>query len=176
MSSMSDDLSTQLAAIRKQTRLALPEDETYLYRLGVALYGFSSITSFMIEIIGRLDSSQDWFALNRLEAGRVCERFEEALRKAAVDGSYVETAGNEALGLIRALNSERSDFVHAYPITNSARAQILHRRPKEGESFEVSNAFLDQFIAKLHGASGKLYEVRATLDQAEASRAAAASV
>lgn len=173
---MSDDLSAQLAAIRRQTRLALPGDETYLYRLGVALYGFSSITSFMIEITRRLDPSQDWFALNRLEAGRVCGQFEVALARGAADGSYVETAGSEALELIRALNSERSDFVHAYPITNEARAQILHRRPKEGEGFEVSTEFLDQFIAKLHDASSKLYEVRDTLDRAETLREGADSV
>ncbi|MEA9598096.1 hypothetical protein ABFU50_12990 [Xanthomonas campestris pv. campestris] len=40
--------------IREQTRLSLPADDFYLYRLGVALYGFASITSFMIEIICRL--------------------------------------------------------------------------------------------------------------------------
>lgn len=164
---MNESLCAELGAIRRQTRLALPEDDTYLYRLGAALYGFASITSFMIEIIRRLDSSQDWIALNRLEAGKVCRKFDAALSKARAEGTYVEEAGTEALRLIRELNDARSDFVHAYPITSRQDVQILHRRPKIGESFEVSKEFLDRFISRLHDASSKLYQVRDVLDRSE---------
>ena len=29
----------EITSIKKQTRLALPKDDSYLYRLGIALYG-----------------------------------------------------------------------------------------------------------------------------------------
>ncbi|PPU32183.1 MULTISPECIES: hypothetical protein [unclassified Xanthomonas] len=151
--------------VREQTRLALPADDFYLYRLGVALYGFASITSFMIEIICRLvpNGSQD--ELSALETGKLCGKFEKALADANDRGIYTEEAGGMALRLIRSLNKDRSHFVHAYPITNGENAQILYRQPKHGQSFEVSNSFLDQFISRLHDASSKLYEIRNVLDR-----------
>ncbi|NTZ96947.1 hypothetical protein FCH79_16840 [Pseudomonas koreensis] len=36
--------------IRGPTLLALPADDGYVYRLGVALYGFASISSFLAEV------------------------------------------------------------------------------------------------------------------------------
>lgn len=41
------DLQQQIDALRGLTRLTLPDDSTYLVRLGIALYGFASLTSFL---------------------------------------------------------------------------------------------------------------------------------
>lgn len=65
------------------------------------------------------------------------------------------------LRIFEILNTERSDFVHTYPITSETRGQILHRRVDEkGKYFEVTNEFLDSFISRIHSVSSKLYEIR----------------
>lgn len=72
--------------------------------------------------------------------------------------------GRVAADMFQALNTRRSDIVHAYPITNKARQQILHRRLDEkNRYFEVTNELLDEFISKLHDVSSKLYEIRAVM-------------
>ena len=62
--------------------------------------------------------------------------------------------------LFEQMNSERTDFVHAYPITNKKGQQILHRRDSKGKYFEVDDDFLDSFIGRLHDVSSGLYAIR----------------
>ncbi|XMB51481.1 hypothetical protein QQ999_09265 [Pseudomonas fluorescens] len=63
--------------------------------------------------------------------------------------------------MFQALNTRRSDIVHAYPITDEANQQILHRRmDKKNRDFDVTNELLDEFISKLHEVSLKLYDIR----------------
>lgn len=47
-------IEKDLADIRRLTKIALPESDSYLYRLGVAVYGFASVSSFMAEVTRHL--------------------------------------------------------------------------------------------------------------------------
>lgn len=158
------NIEDSFVAIRQQTRLSLPSDDAYLYRLGVALYGFNSINSFMIEIICHIDDRQNKTALLDLESGKVLDKFRETLKyiKKKKLFSPIYSNMNQAANLFERLNSERSDFVHSYPITNKKDEQILHRRlDNKRKYFEVDDNFLDDFISRLHDVSGLLYEIRA---------------
>jgi len=154
----------QIINIKKQTRLALPDDDTYLYRLGIALYGFASINSFMTEIICHIDKLQNRTAIQTDKtSGVVLSIFKETLEKIKSAGQYPEIYDVmlRTANLFEKLNDQRNDFVHSYPITNDKKEQILHRRKDCKEKyFEVDNKFLDQFISDLHDVSSGLYEIR----------------
>ena len=153
----------QFSKIRKLTRLALPSDDTYLYRLGVALYGFASINSFMTEIICHIDNSQDRTSILDEVSGSILNKFKETFDKIKNDCKYPEIHDImlKTIDVFGILKDQRNDIIHPYPITNDKKEQILHRRKdNEGKYFEVDNAFLDQFISKLHDVSIGLYEIR----------------
>ena len=154
----------EINGIRKQTRLALPNDNAYLLRLGVALYGFASINSFMVEIICHIDKSQDQITvLSDYVSGKVLCVFRETLDKIKREGKYTEIHNimQQTADLFDKLNSQRNDFVHSYPITNSKNEQILHRRKDNaGKYFEVNNDFLTKFIGELCNVSDGLYKIR----------------
>jgi len=153
----------QIAKIRKLTRLSLPTDDTYLYRLGVALYGFASINSFMTEIICHIDKSHDRISLLDETSGPILNIFKETLNKIKADEKYPEIHDImlQTADIFGKLKEQRNDIIHPYPITNDKKEQILHRRKdKKGKYFEVDNAFLDQFISKLDDVSNGLYEIR----------------
>ncbi|MDR2716845.1 MAG: hypothetical protein LBB89_02100 [Treponema sp.] len=153
----------QIVEIKKQTRLALPADDTYLYRLGVALYGFASINSFMTEIICHIDKSQDRISLLDKTSGPILCKFRETLDKIKDEEQYPEIyeVMSRTADLFGKLNNQRNDIAHPYPITNDKNEQILHRRKDStGKYFEVDNTFLDRFISELHDVSSGLYEIR----------------
>ena len=153
----------ELKGIKKQARLALPEDDTYLYRLGVALYGFASINSFMTEIICHIDNSKNRIALINETSRNVLDIFRQTLKmlKTQKKHKVIHNIMQQTADLFEKLNTQRNDFVHPYPITNKKSEQILHRRVDDkGKYFEVDNAFLDQFIRELHKVSSGLYEIR----------------
>jgi hypothetical protein len=154
----------QFKSIKKQTRLALPDDDSYLYRLGVALYGFASINSFMTEIICQIDKSQDRTTLlSDATSGKILYKFKETLEKIKNEGKYTEIHNtmSRTAAFFDKFNLQRNDFVHSYPITNNEKQQILHRRKdNEKKYFEIDNAFLDQFICELQEVSNGLYEIR----------------
>ena len=149
--------------IKKQTRLALPCDNTYIFRLGAALYSFNSINSFMTEIICHIDEKQDRNKLLELESGKVLDLFRQTLKsiKSKKKYSTIYVVMKTTADIFEQLNSERSDFVHSYPITNAKNEQILHRRKDSKKKyFEVDNDFLDNFISRLHDVSSGLYKIR----------------
>ncbi|MDT0359326.1 hypothetical protein RJO15_26310 [Herbaspirillum huttiense F1] len=147
--------------IRGLTRIALPIDNNYIFRLGTALYSFASICSFMVEVASHLDPTVNRTDLETKMAGKILERFREAVRAASVGVPTVEPLGAAVADLFEELNSQRSDFVHAYPITNNSDVQILHRRlDKANKYFEVTNEFLDGFISRIHDVSDQLYAIR----------------
>lgn len=151
----------ELSRIKRQTLLALPDDDLYLYRLGVAVYGFGSIASFMTEIASLLDKTLDRTALQGKMGGDILDAFRVSVRKVKSSNRIAYRTGLDAAKLFEKLNTERSDFVHAYPITSEMGEQILHRRVDiKGKDFEVTNEFLDRFISDLHKVSSKLYEIR----------------
>ncbi|MFS0827869.1 hypothetical protein [Pseudomonas phoenicis] len=157
-------MTTQLdiAAIKKQTRLALPEDDGYTFRLGMVLYGFASISSFMAEVSSYLDADVDQTALQAACGGVILTAFRKGVKKAKQSAPAVVPHGRAAADLFQALNTRRSDIVHAYPITSTSDEQILHRRLDErNRHFDVNNEILDAFITKLHDVSTSLYKIRA---------------
>lgn len=150
-----------LNAIKRQTRLALPSDDGYLFRLGVAQYGFASLSSFMTEVACHLDNSINRTELQATTGGAILDSFRQSVKKAEQGNSKIGSIGKSAADMFQILNTERSDFIHSYPITNGAQAQILHRRlDSKGKYFEVNNDFLDSFISRLGDVSSKLYEIR----------------
>ena len=155
--------------MRNLTRLALPEDVTYLYRLGLALYGFASINSFMTEIICHIDNSQNRISLlSDKTSGQILKIFRGLLDNFRTSGQFPEIhcIMEQTADLFEKLNDQRTDFVHSYPITNTLGEQILHRRKdKIGKYFEVDNAFLDKFIGELHDVSSNLYAIRKEVKQ-----------
>lgn len=154
-------LEDNIKAIRSLTRLALPSDDGYLFRLGVALYSFASLSSFVAEITSHLDLAVNRTELQAKTGGEILSAFRKAVKTAKVNIPGVGPIGQAAADLFEALNSKRSDIVHAYPITNTSNAQILHRRLDAKEKyFEVTNEYLDDFISGLHDVSHKLYEIR----------------
>lgn len=159
-----NDMRKGILSIRKQTRLALPKNNAYLFRLGVALYGFNSINSFMTEIICHIDEKQNKTKLLDLESGKILDVFRQTLKNIRSKKQYkdIYTIMNETANIFEKLNSERSDFVHSYPITNKKDDQILHRRKDSKKKyFEIDDNFLDNFISQLHDVSSGLYKIRA---------------
>jgi hypothetical protein len=156
-------MSNTFDQIKEQTRLALPTDDTYLFRLGVALYGFASINSFMTEVICHIDATQNRTKLQDKMSGQILSSFRQTLENIGAQGIYpsIYDIMENTANLFEVLNTERTDFVHAYPITNSKSEQILHRRKDDkGKYFEADNAFLDDFIKKLTDVSDGLYKIR----------------
>lgn len=146
--------------IRGGTRIALPDDDGYLFRLGVAIYGFASISSFMAEIITHLDPRANLSDLHNMVAGRALDRFRSAVKN--WQGPDISGPASRAADEFAHLKDERADFVHAYPITSPSGEQILHRRvDADGKYFEVTNELLDDFTSRLHIVSSALYEIRA---------------
>lgn len=170
---MTIELNTK--AIRGLTRLALPADDGYIYRLGVALYGFASLSSFMAELAHHMDPLVNRTELQARTGGEILSEFRKCVKKAKATKPAIGPIGRAAADMFQALNTRRSDIMHAYPITNQARQQILHRRlDKKNRYFEVTNEILEEFISKLHDVSSLLYDIRAIMKPELGDRAAAA--
>lgn len=158
---MTAEIEIEIKKIRALTRLALPSDNGYIFRLGVVLYSFASTSSFVAEVASHLDPMIDKSALMAKTGGEILNAFRQSVKKAEVDLQSIGPIGQTAADLFQTLNSERSDIIHAYPITNTSGAQILRRRHDvKGKYFEVTNEFLDSFISRLHDVNDKLYEIR----------------
>lgn len=139
----------------------LPSDDGYLLRLGVALYSFASLSSFVAEIASHLDPTVNRTELQAKVGGEILGAFRKSVKTAKANVPAIDPIGQAAANLFEELNSKRSDIVHAYPITNTSEAQILHRRlDVKGKYFEITNEFLDDFISRLHDVSDQLYEIR----------------
>jgi len=139
--------------------VALPVDDSYLYRLGVALYGFAYANNFMTEIITYLDKGADRMQLGNLMSGQILSAFRNAAM--IYNDPSIRSPAKRAGDEFERLNTERTDFVHSGPITNSSGEQILlRRRDDKNKYFEVTNDFLDGFISRLGGVCDALYEIR----------------
>lgn len=156
-------MDKEFQLIKQQTRLSLPVDDSYTFRLGVALYSFNLINSFMTEIICHIDKDQNRTKLLDLESGKILDIFRHTLKEIKRNKKYegIYLIMSKTASIFEKLNSQRSDFVHSYPITNKKNQQILHRRKDDkGKYFEVDNEFLDDFIGQLHEVSDCLYQIR----------------
>lgn len=153
-------MTLDTAAIRSGTRVALPSSDAYLFRLGVALYGFAYVNSFMTEIITYLDKEAVREDLLLRTSGKVHDVFCSAVRR--WEGPDISIPAERAASKFKRLNTQRSDFVHAYPITSPSGEQILHRRDDaKAKCFEVTEAFLVDFTSGLTEVTCALYEIRA---------------
>jgi len=150
-------------SIRNQTRLALSGDDLYLYRLGVALYWFNSVNSFLTEIICHIDRDKDRISLLDKTSGNILIIFKDVFNDIKEKWLFSKIYENmqNVIDLFSKLNDERTDFVHSYPITNKDFKQILHRRKdKNNKYFEITNEFLDSFTSSLNKLSDNLYIIR----------------
>lgn len=175
-------IEKDLADIRRLTRIALPESDRYMYRLGAAVYGFASVSSFMAEVICYMDPKKSRSELEAKMGGQLADAFGNALKKIKHLAPEAFAAGSVAEKLFKKLNEERSDIIHSYPITSPSGIQILHRRQnptqpkgkgkgknkaaassKPAKYFEVTDDFLDNFISRLHQVNDGLYSIRSVL-------------
>lgn len=172
-------LEKDLADIRRLTRISLPESHRYVYCLGVAVYGFAWASSFMAEVICYMDPQQSRSELEAMMGGHLAGAFKHAVAKIEHSAPKAFAAGLRVGELFTTLNDERSDIIHSYPITSPTGIQILHRRqnplqPNRGKGkavttskpakyFEVTDEFLDNFIARLHQVNDDLYLIRSIL-------------
>ncbi|MGP5444602.1 hypothetical protein [Pseudomonas helleri] len=157
------------------TRIALPESDRYVFRLGAAVYGFASVSSLMAEVICHMDPERSRPELEAKMGGRLAEAFNQTVKKIEHLEPEAFVAGQQAYELFKTLNDERSDIIHSYPITSTTGNQILHRRQDATESrgqgdtltrgkpakhFEVTDQFMDTFLARLHQVNKHLYRIR----------------
>jgi len=158
------DQVAELTAIREHAwGVGLPGDDPkgngYLFRLGLALYGFAWATGFMCEVITYLDPAANQTKI----ADRAPEDILRKFKSSAAQRTDVDIAGEAAkiLAEYKRLNEERNDFVHAFPVTGQGGNQVLQRRKdKHGKYFEVTNDFLDDFNCRLRLVTEALYAIR----------------
>lgn len=91
----------EITRIKQQTRLALPDDDLYLYRLGIAVYGFGSIASFMTEISSLLDKTIDQTTLQGKMGGEILDTFRASIRKVKSSNRTIYKTGMDAANLLR---------------------------------------------------------------------------
>lgn len=145
--------------LRSANRLALPSSDSYIFRLGMALYGFAWISNFMIEIITQLDPRASNEELEKLTSGQIFNRFLRSVEEWS--GSDISVPSKSVAEEFGQLNSERNDIVHSTPITNSLEEQILLRRDdSKGKYLEITSEFMDGFIERLSLVSDSLYQIR----------------
>jgi len=155
----------EIGLIRRKTRVSLPSDDGYVFRLGVALYGFCSLTSFLAEITCRFDSSIDRNELEPMTAGKILACFRKSAEKLSQFNSGIDFLTQRVSVLFENLNHHRSDFVHSYPTTNKMGEQILLRRyDDKGKYFEIDNNFLDEFLYRINEVSDCLYGIRKIIE------------
>ena len=123
-------IEKDLAEIRRLTRISLPESDRYVYRLGAAVYGFASVSSFMAEVICYMDPQQSRSDLEAKMGGQLSSAFGQAVAKIEQLAPEAFSAGMVACELFKTLNDERSDIIHSYPITSPTGIQILTPTPE----------------------------------------------
>lgn len=144
------------------TRLALPENDAYIVKLGIAVYSFASINSFLTEIMCYLDTSLNRTELQSKDSGAIL-----SILKKIIDVKPRDSKSDDLDYIVKEFEKYknfRNDIVHSYPITTSDGEQILHRRlDRENKYFEITEEFLDSFIKGLPEISSRLYKIRDSL-------------
>lgn len=157
-------MNENINRIRSQFRIALPEDDGYIYKLGMAIYSFASVNSFLCEIISTINPEEyNHTSLQDKTSGQILETFKVTTNRVKAENrlrSIHKVLDNTAI-LFESLNNRRNDIFHAYPITGSSGVQILHRRRDvAGKYFEIKEELLDKFIHDTEELSRLLYQVR----------------
>ena len=162
-------MNENINLIRSQFRIALPEDNGYIYKLGVAIYSFAFVNSFLCEIISSINPEKyNLTSLQDKTSGQILETFKVTTDRAKAENRLlsIHEVFDSTATLFEALNNRRNDIFHAYPITGSSGAQILHRRKDAaGKYFEIKKELLDEFIHDAEKLSDLLYQIRDATEQ-----------
>lgn len=157
-------MNKNINPIRSQFRVTLPEDDGYIYKLGIAIYSFASVNSFLCEIISTINPKEyNHTSLQDKTSGKILETFKVTTHRIKDENRLlsIHEVLDSTATLFESLNNRRNDIFHAYPITGSSETQILHRRKDAaGKYFEIEEEFLDEFIHDTEELSKLLYQIR----------------
>ena len=134
------------------TRLSLPTKE-YRELLGTALCTFSSNNSFFIENLLRYDANGtlSWYELIDKESGKLPEIAKRIL---------VDERGQAIIELFQKTVKMRNRIIHSFRITNKDGEQSLATKTKDNIQFEITEAYLMEFIRENDDLSNMLHELR----------------
>lgn len=150
---------SDLAALRSITRIPLPEDDTYLYTLGIAVYGFNYLTNFLCEVITYLDPQIKRNSFESSTAGDVLVLFNKARTK--IDDPGLNMFASRVATAYEELIHKRNDIIHANPITSRDGTQLLYRsKAKLAKHFEVTELFVLDFCGLLDAVIDDLEKLR----------------
>lgn len=165
-------MNKNINLIRSQFRIALPEDDAYIYKLGVAIYSFASVNSFLCEIISTINPKEyNHTSLQDKTSGQILETFKVTTKRVKDENRLlsIHEVLDRTATLFESLNNHRNDIFHAYPIIGSSETQILHRRKDAaGKYFEIKEKLLDEFIHNTEKLSELLYQIRNAIEQESA--------
>lgn len=141
-------MKVDITDLRRVTRIPLPEDDNYVYSLGIAIYAFNYLTNFLSEVITYIDPLISRSSLERLSAGEVLTVFNKA-RMLIESPGLTDCAARVALAY-QELKDQRNDIIHANPVTGSDGMQVLYRNQEtKTKHFEVAENFILNFCCRL---------------------------
>lgn len=131
-------------------RQALPS-KRYRELLGTAVCVFNSNNQFVIENILRIESSNYyWYELIDKTSGYLSEPIKETITK------HSDTKIADLFSLIV---SKRNRIMHSFQITENDE-QILRTKTKNHEQFNITEAYLLEFIKDNENLSSMLHDFR----------------
>lgn len=134
------------------TRQSLPTKE-YRELLGTALCVFSSNNGFFIENILRFDANDtlSWYELIDKSSGEL-----PMIAKSILANEQ----GQAIVKLFQKIVKMRNRIIHSLRITNKEGEQSLATKTKDGIQFEITEAYLMEFIQENNTLSSMLHELR----------------
>ena len=139
-----------------KTSISLPSAE-YIELLGTAMCCFTSNNGFIIENIINTDNSYDWFSLTDLESGKLIKRINKTITMKS-NSTLIEDSFTEIVDM-------RNRIIHSFRITSENGEQVLATKTKIEDGnvqFEITKAYLIDFLHKNEELSNLLYEYRDT--------------
>lgn len=148
-----------LSEYRNMIRVPLPENDSYVIKLGVALYSFAYTTTFLCEIISyHLDKNIDRGKLQGSDAGSILHTLRCVQSKREMD--QITKDIQFTIDKYEEYKNIRNDLMHSYCVTGGDGQQTLHRNRKDGTDFEVTEDYIDSFIADFSEILDKLEKIR----------------
>ncbi|MGI6150381.1 MAG: selenium binding protein [Christensenellales bacterium] len=133
------------------TRQSLPSRE-YRELLGSAICVFNSNNAFIIENV--LEISRDnynWHGLIDLHSGAL---------KGIVKDTISQKTDMDIAGMFSELVEMRNRIVHSFQVTSQSGEQILRTKDKQHRQYNITEAFLMEFIRKNEELCDMLHELR----------------
>lgn len=134
------------------TRRSLPTKE-YRELLGTTICVFSSNNGFFIENILRYEANEtlSWYELIDKESGELPKIANRVL---------VDEQGQAIVDLFQKIVKMRNRIVHSFRITNYEGEQSLATKTKDNIQFEITEAYLMEFIRENDNLSSMLHALR----------------